>query len=75
MSSAPARAPDLLAWPEVKAAQDRAREADEEWRRAHYRAHHAPRGQSGERKRALSEAAAGALRAAVELRRLREGAP
>lgn len=72
MPAAPA-APDLLAWPEVKAAQDRARAAETALRRARHLAHHAPRGQRTARLKALSEASAEALRAGVELQRVRDG--
>ena len=71
MAAVVARAPDLLAWPEVKAAEERAREAQAEWARARWRAHYAPHGKRAERVRALSEASAAALRATLELQRLR----
>ncbi len=66
-----AAAPDLLAWPEIREAEERSRRADEAWRRAKYRAHHAPHGKRGGRNRALSEATQEALRASAALARLR----
>lgn len=62
---------DLLAWPQLHEAELRARAADAAWRAAERRARYCPHGTRGERLKALREASQAALRASVELQRLR----
>ena len=65
--------PDLLAWPELHAAELRREQAEAAYEIARRRFHFAPHGQRDQRRRAMEEASKELLRAEVEEGRLRQG--
>lgn len=62
---------DLLAWPDLRDAETRARAAEAAWREAQRRAHAPPHGKLQQRRAELAEATRAALQAERELARLR----
>ena len=71
MVAAPGQA-DLLAWPELHDAEMRVQAADAAWGDAERLARHPPQGRRNARLQALRDAAQAALKAGVELERLRQ---